>query len=251
MAAIYPTGLVTFTVKENKVDLVDASHVNRLQEEIIAMQTAIGTNPRGSCADFNTRVGVLIDSNGAIWGSNAYPGTPVAKQLVFRTDTGLLYIRDAGNTTWSAVGSSVGNCLFQYCGLAKAQKEYVGNSLVSGTGLIGINYRYLYAANAGAEVFQTVWNTQWKKISGINTITVAGELWGREGGTGAVAKIDIGYAGTFATFYNSVPSVPGWANVNIDVSGLANGTLYDVIASLAASGGSANVCLSNIIAFGS
>ena len=39
MAAVYPTSIKTFTTKTNKVDIVDAAHINDLQNEVIALET--------------------------------------------------------------------------------------------------------------------------------------------------------------------------------------------------------------------
>jgi hypothetical protein len=44
--ATYPGSVVPFTTKVNNTDIVDASHVNDLQLEVIAVQTAIGVNPQ-------------------------------------------------------------------------------------------------------------------------------------------------------------------------------------------------------------
>ena len=47
MAATYPANIKTnFTVKEDNVDIVYASHVNLLQEEVVAIETTVGTNPQ-------------------------------------------------------------------------------------------------------------------------------------------------------------------------------------------------------------
>lgn len=46
--ATYPSGLVNFTSKANTVDTIDASHPNLIQDEIYAIEAAIGTNPATS-----------------------------------------------------------------------------------------------------------------------------------------------------------------------------------------------------------
>ncbi len=43
MAAVFPTGIKTFTAKVDLVDNVLATHVNQLQEEVTALETALGT----------------------------------------------------------------------------------------------------------------------------------------------------------------------------------------------------------------
>lgn len=43
--ATYPSGLVSFVSKANTVDTIDASHPNLIQEEVYAIEAAVGTNP--------------------------------------------------------------------------------------------------------------------------------------------------------------------------------------------------------------
>lgn len=51
--ASYPSSIITtatFTPKVNTVDVIDASHPNLIQDEIIAIETALGTTPAQSSA---------------------------------------------------------------------------------------------------------------------------------------------------------------------------------------------------------
>lgn len=50
MAASYPGSVRVFDTKYNITDTVDASHPNSLQEEVVAVQTVLGTNPQTSVA---------------------------------------------------------------------------------------------------------------------------------------------------------------------------------------------------------
>jgi len=43
--AIYPLAVKTFTQKRNLLDDVDASHINDIQSEIVALENALGVNP--------------------------------------------------------------------------------------------------------------------------------------------------------------------------------------------------------------
>jgi len=45
MAASYPASTAVFTTKQNVVDIIDASHPNVLQEEVVAIESTLGTNP--------------------------------------------------------------------------------------------------------------------------------------------------------------------------------------------------------------
>lgn len=42
MAAVFPKGIASFTVKRNLLDDVDASHINRMQDEIVAIESTLG-----------------------------------------------------------------------------------------------------------------------------------------------------------------------------------------------------------------
>jgi len=44
MAATYPGAIKSFQTKSNFTEIVDSSHVNSLQDEVVAIQTNLGTN---------------------------------------------------------------------------------------------------------------------------------------------------------------------------------------------------------------
>jgi hypothetical protein len=44
MAATYPGAIKSFATKANFTEIVDSSHVNALQEEVVALETNLGTN---------------------------------------------------------------------------------------------------------------------------------------------------------------------------------------------------------------
>lgn len=48
MAAAYPTGIASFINKVNVTDIIDASHPNSLQDEMVATQVTLGTEPNRS-----------------------------------------------------------------------------------------------------------------------------------------------------------------------------------------------------------
>jgi hypothetical protein len=50
MAASYPTSIRVFTTKTNVTDVVDASHPNSVQEEVVAIQSTLGASPQVSTA---------------------------------------------------------------------------------------------------------------------------------------------------------------------------------------------------------
>lgn len=48
MPAVYPGNIRSFTTKVNTVDVIDAAHPNVIQDEVVALQTTLGTNPATS-----------------------------------------------------------------------------------------------------------------------------------------------------------------------------------------------------------
>lgn len=50
MAAVYPKQYKSFTVHKNLVEDIDASHVNNLQDEVLALQQTLGINPHQDTA---------------------------------------------------------------------------------------------------------------------------------------------------------------------------------------------------------
>ena len=54
--AVYPSGIVSFTSKANTIDIIDASHPNLIQAEIIAIETILGVAPNQSSNGSGTYV---------------------------------------------------------------------------------------------------------------------------------------------------------------------------------------------------
>jgi hypothetical protein len=48
MAASYPSSVKVFTTKANTTDVIDASHPNSVQDEVVAIENIIGTSPNVS-----------------------------------------------------------------------------------------------------------------------------------------------------------------------------------------------------------
>ena len=109
MPATYPTSIVAFTTKTNKVDIVDASHINRLQEEVVAEQTELGKIPKGTATNLTARLAKILSDSGAVRQGTSFPGTTEAGLLFFRTDSDTLYKRNAANTAWDAIVTNVDN----------------------------------------------------------------------------------------------------------------------------------------------
>lgn len=166
------------------------------------------------------------------------------------------YLKTQGasaNPIWGTVPADVNtsNVLFQYHGQVEAQGsalgEVVGTTLVP-NGITG-NYRFLQATGSGS--FATIWTSKFIKIAGISTVTIYGRIWNRTGASTTTLKVDIGGANSSVNGTSS-QHTPEWKSFTIDVSGLSNGTAYDVTASLnEAASGAIIVYCSDIMGFGS
>jgi len=66
MPASYPSAIKTFTTLVDGVDDVLAAHQNDPNAEITAIETELGTNPRGTAADVKTRLAQSLNDDGTL-----------------------------------------------------------------------------------------------------------------------------------------------------------------------------------------
>lgn len=67
MAASYPSSIKSFTTKVDNVDDVEAEHINSLQEEVVAIETALGANLTNTVVQVvNTQTGAVATGTTAI-----------------------------------------------------------------------------------------------------------------------------------------------------------------------------------------
>lgn len=93
MAASYPSSIRVFTTKVNVTDVVDASHPNSVQEEVVAIQSTLGASPQVSTAP----------SSGGTFTATSTTFASVNARLA-NIETGIVsdahsqYLRKAGDT---------------------------------------------------------------------------------------------------------------------------------------------------------
>jgi hypothetical protein len=105
----YDSAIISFTTKTNKVDLVDASHINAVQAELVIIETILGAGLKGTVANLSTRLNNMLDPDGSVLSGTSYPSPALyPSQLFYKTDVNTLYIRNAANTSWAPV-SAVSN----------------------------------------------------------------------------------------------------------------------------------------------
>lgn len=104
MAASYPGAVRPFVNKTNVVDIIDASHPNSLQEEVIAIESTIGLNPALSTAP----------SSSGTFSTTATQYTTLIQRLAnietgIVADTHTQYVKKTGNETIvNGVSTNVG-----------------------------------------------------------------------------------------------------------------------------------------------
>jgi len=94
MTASYPGAVRPFVSKTNVVDIIDASHPNSLQEEVVAIENTIGLNPALSTAPLPTNT----------FSNTATQYTTLVQRLA-NIETGIVsdahtqYVKKTGNET--------------------------------------------------------------------------------------------------------------------------------------------------------
>lgn len=156
----------------------------------------------------------------------------------------------SANPQWATVINSQSNVLFQYIGQVDQEGtsagEYSGTSFQP-HGVAG-NYRFLQIEGS---TYTKIWSSKFIKILGINTVTVYTRIWGQINSGQALFQMTIGSSsGTISGTIGQ--TTPEWNTFTIDVSGLTNGTTYDVSALIYNFTGTGNEAYcSDIIGFGS
>lgn len=102
MAAVYPGAVRSFTTKVNNIDIIDASHPNVLQEEVVAIQNVLGINPQTSSGLTGTYVSVSTS-----FGSVSERLDNIEKGITGDTHTQYLK-RTGGSDIVNAVATNVG-----------------------------------------------------------------------------------------------------------------------------------------------
>ena len=64
MSTNYSNGIDSFTPKVDGVDTVNASHVNNLQDSVLALENELGTNPKGSYASVGAAIAAMLPASG-------------------------------------------------------------------------------------------------------------------------------------------------------------------------------------------
>jgi len=203
--------------------------------------------------------GVLPLANGGTGEALTDPG---ADRIIFWDDSdGDIEWLEAGDNisitgnklnVAASANDNTSNVLFQYqASVDSTNADYgeVQDTVLVGSAVAGT---YRYFKNHDGTTPRTAFKTKWKKIAGIDTITVYAQGWvnGSGGGRNVEIKIDVGGANVTLEGTDD-QNTPEWLNDDIDVSGLSDGTAYDVTVTFQISASGTQSYLGSLIAFGS
>jgi hypothetical protein len=123
---------------------------------------------------------------------------------------------------------NTGNVIFNWSGAIDSDTNtsfFVSAPATLNDTFQGATSGYSYWASK-SDSYQTILTSKFRKISGINTVTINALLW-TKGTTAPTLKVDIG--GQNNTVTRTAGTTPTWVTTSdIDVSGLTNGTTYDI-----------------------
>jgi hypothetical protein len=94
MAASYPTSIAGFLDKVNIVDIIDASHPNSIQSEVIAIESTLGTEPNRSTTPSPTGT---FNGSSTVFSTVGLRLNNIEVGVV--SDAHTQYLRKAGDTT--------------------------------------------------------------------------------------------------------------------------------------------------------
>ncbi len=234
--SMYPSIVPTFINHVDEVDVVAAADVNVLGTEVIALGQYVGTNPQGIKNSFADRVNVLLNSSGVLNNSNGFPADTTPVRLFYRSDAETLYIRKFDNSAWQAIGGAPTNTVFSWAGSDGGNGVYgiyFGSNATPTVGGILENETanlFYITQNLTNGSFQQMIYTKFNKVAGISTLKMYARIWARTTASQiALAKLDVNNGAIIGTTGVTVATNPTWVNTGIiDVSGLANGTVYDM-----------------------
>lgn len=241
----YPTSIASYTTKVNKVDVYNDDHVNKLQNDVIAMQTYTGTNPHGNRGSLSDRVAASLSGSGGFILSTGVPVETYPGKFWYRTDLESLQNVKSDNTV-QTIGGSFSNTLFSWSTMALTSPTdtsiaYVVSTSATPAFPAAPLTRAMIIVNNGT-AFHTAYQTKFRKITGISNIQIYADTWTSGAGM-SLLRFTVG--SVVKTMYGSLSmAAPEWINTTLDVSGLANGTVYDVIGEMYGSG---SVCYLNSI----
>lgn len=135
----------------------------------------------------------------------------------------------AANPVWG--GGTKSNVIFAWSGTEVFLASGSGYGLANATTLTGTDTEivgYVYFISESTS-FQTILKSRFTKISGIDTVTIHARLWAANVGATVEAVLQVDIGGQTNTVKSVTSTTPSWVTTSdVDVSGLVDGTTYDL-----------------------
>lgn len=174
-----------------------------------------------------------IATPGKISGESLYAlaSTPINqglfpyKSIVSSLASGSQIIYDGSSSfVGKQIEGNTSNVIFSWNGC-----EYSAGLVITSSSIVDISTagKYSYIRVHG-DTYQTILTSKFKKLQGISTITAFGKIWSFSGITTESANLNIDIGGEDVTLDSGTNQTPTWISDDIDVSGLSNGTTYDI-----------------------
>ena len=218
--AQYPSAVKVFTTKIDLNDVVFAAHINELQDEVVALQTILGTSPQGGSSTVKDRIAAVETGKASSTHTHGAGDITSGSFGVARGGTGV--------TTLAVGGYLVGN------GTSAVTTKTPAQVLSDiGAAATGHNHDADYAPLAAREQFQSfsregtlqVATGKHRLIFPWNVTLLGAKLAVGTAPTGASILVDVNKNGTtvFSTQSNR-PSIPAGSNLSALATTQISGT---------------------------
>jgi hypothetical protein len=214
---------------------------------IEAVQTELGVDVAGSKTTLDARLDQCIAENGAMRSGTSAPVSPTPQDgdFFYRTDQNVMYIYNG--STWDAQGQSLSNVIFSFgwgrsdlsansygfnADRAEANSQNVVNTDAVNTADAYINSDTTY---------RVAYRTKFKKLPGQTSVVCYAHM-NRITGTGGTYYVQFSIGGQTAEDSDTNVSAT-WLDGVVDISGLTDGTVYDVTVSTKMGGASSGGAL--------
>jgi hypothetical protein len=243
----YPGALDNWVTLTDKEDLAEQSDINKMKAAIEAVQTELGVDVAGSKTNLDARLDQCIAENGAMRSGTSMPVSPTPQDgdFFYRTDQNVMYIYNG--STWDAQGQSLSNVIFSFGWGRSDQSE---NSYGFNSDRVESTSQNLSAGDAdftadaylnNDTTYRVAYRTKFKKLPGQTSVVCYAHM-NRITNNAGTYYVQFSIGGQTAEDSDTNVSAT-WLDGVVDVSGLTDGTVYDITVSTKMGGASCGCAL--------